>query len=254
MSKSVEIHHLSILAPLAWEFPKHRPALNPPVPPSPCLRWCSPLVQTLLIKRQKTGCYLNYLFTNVLSSPCAALTSVKSLFYLWNLVCSLREKIPYIYLYGLKLFSSLAVAFTLLCVSVSCQKHQWISTESGFIEQQIHRYCHFMAAVCQILPLSWISLAKANTGSLILDLIDRTPHQILHTTQVGYRMATKSKGGRKEGTSAGNRQKGWWLWGEVTPQQEVCGWGSAAALWNLLATGSELSPGTKAGPSPEGHR
>lgn len=55
-----------------------------------------------------------------------------------------------------------------------------------------------MAAVCQILPLSWISLAKANTSSLILDLIDITPHQILHTTQVGYRMATKSKGGRKE--------------------------------------------------------
>lgn len=122
----------------------------------------------------------------------------------------------------------------------------WISIESGFIEQQIHRYCSFMAATCQILLLSLVSLAKANTGSFIPVLIDNnsTSDIAYHTDglQNGY------KGWRRHGISDGRLAEKLIVCGsEVPNQQEACGEGLQLLMWSLLATGLELSPGTKGG-------
>lgn len=132
---------------------------------------------------------------------------------------------------------------------MSCQKHRWmnrswISIESGFIEQQSHRYCSFMAAVCQILPLSLISLAKANTGSFIPVLMESSStSDTAHHTE----LATKGEGSRD--CQLGNWQKGWWSVGvrSQANRRSVRGCSCCCGICWLQDRGwaLELNPGTK---------
>lgn len=99
----------------------------------------------------------------------------------------------------------------------------WISIESGFIEQQIHRYCNFMAAVCQILPHSLISLAKANTGSFILVLMENSS-----TSDITYHTEwlQRVKEAKTLSWEAGRKADNQWGWGHK-PAGGL--WGAAAA-------------------------